>query len=377
MKAQRGNRRAFEELIQAKQRQILFVSYMKLGNMHDAEEAMQESMIDVFRHIGKLKNPESFDAWLNRIIISNCHNQRKTYGIGIPNVETDTDDAALDIPEEATDFIPEEYAEKEELRREVYQVVMSLPEVRRDTILMYYYEDMSLKEIAKVGGVAEATAASNISRARKMLKAKLGVLDQEGRSIYGAASTTALGTILKRSAIDVVPDSQLAVARENWLNATRTLKFVSKRALIFNKAAAIAACTILATSVLSGVMILNNTEDRESAATQPIDEGAQAIVFLGSDCDCGHINPKGVTIGDPQDGDGEPSWTISDSETGATVFSGNTEGANAALAALPGQKADGRYVIQCVFADKEDRTIALDRAFIIGNYHDDDGALDA
>jgi len=383
--AQHGNRRAFEELIRAKQRQILFISFTKLGNMHDAEEVMQESMIDVFKSINSLKNPNSFDAWLNRIIISNCHKQRKKYDVLKRDV--DTDDATLDIPEVAADFIPEEYAEQEELRREVYQVVMSLPEVRRDTILMYYYEDMSLKEIAEATGVAEATAASNISRARKMMKVKIGELSQKGRPIYGTASATALGRILQGAAIEIVPNSQLAVVERNLLDATRALEFILRKAPAFHNAAAIASCAIVVTSVLSAAVILHNTADGESVATPPAvtqpavqpsapppippDEGNQAIAFVGNDCDCGHINPSAVTIIDPQDGDAEPSWTINNSETGATVFSGNTEGTNATLASLSARKADGSYVIHCVFTDVAGRTIALDRPFIVGNYHGD------
>jgi RNA polymerase sigma factor (sigma-70 family) len=388
-KAQRGNRAAVEELIVGKQRQILFVSYTKLGNIHDAEEVMQESMIDVFRHIGSLKTPESFDAWLNRIIICNCHKQRKKYNV--LKTETDVEEAALEIPEEAVDFIPEEYAEKEELRREVYDVVMSLPEVRRDTILMYYYEDMSLKEIAAATGIAEATAASNISRARKMMKDRFGMLSQKGRPVYGAASSTTLGRILQRVAISIAPDDRLFALNKNWLNATSKMKFAPKKAPVFNNVAAIAACTVLATSVLSAAVILNSADEGESAATQPTvtqtivtqaavtqptvtqstDEGNQRILFSGSDCDCGHINPREVTIGDPQDGDVEPAWTIENSETGEIVFSGDTDATNAVLTALSEQKEEGRYVIHSVFSNIAGYTTELDRSFIIGNYHED------
>ncbi|MDR3224780.1 MAG: RNA polymerase sigma factor [Clostridiales Family XIII bacterium] len=373
-KAQHGSRDAFEELIRAKQRQILFVSYTKLGNMQDAEEVTQESIIAVFRHIGGLKKPESFDAWLNRIIIGNCHKHLRKYGV--LKTESDADDAALDITEEAADFIPEEYAEKEELRREVYEIVMSLPETRRDTIFMYYYEDMSLKEIAEATGVAEATAASNISRARQMIKDKLGEPKQEERPLYGAASTMTLGRILQSAAAEIVPDSQLSIVEKNWTEATRAMKFTPKKVPKVNNFTTIVTCSVLVTSVLSAAVILHNGSDGESAATQPVvtqsaDAEKREIIFSGSDCDCGHINPGSVAIDSPQEGDTELLWTIRNSETGETVFSGNTKATNATLAALSGQKEDGRYVIQCVFSDIGNHTIALDRSFIIGNYHSD------
>jgi len=371
-KAQRGNRDAFEELIQAKQRQILFLSYAKIGNMHDAEEVAQESIIAIFRHLDGLKNPEAFDAWLHRIIISNCHKHLRKYGV--LKTETDADDEAINVLEEGADFIPEEYAEKEELRREVYQVVMSLPEARRDAILMYYYEDMSLKEIAEATGVAEATTASTISRARKMIKEKIGELNKEEDLTEGAASSTTLGRILRSAAVEVIPDDRLAVFEQNWTGATRLMNFGPAKSTALNNAAIAVTCAVVITTAIVITMIAQDSDSGEIAAAPAVTHVADAemreIVFSGNDCECGHINPTAVMISELNEGDSELTWTITGAG-GETIFSGDTDGTNATLAALSAAKADGRYAIQCVFSDTARRTITLDRTFITGNYHGD------
>ncbi|MDR0875253.1 MAG: hypothetical protein LBN12_03460, partial [Clostridiales Family XIII bacterium] len=70
--AARGRKGAFDELCRRKQRDIAFAAYTMLGNYHDAEDAAQETILTMYRYIGKLKAPEAIDVWIEKIVRNRC-----------------------------------------------------------------------------------------------------------------------------------------------------------------------------------------------------------------------------------------------------------------------------------------------------------------
>jgi RNA polymerase sigma-70 factor (ECF subfamily) len=170
--AMKGNRGAFDDLCEKKSKEMLFTARSILGNMEDAEDAAQETILRMCKNFDQLRSAEAIDVWIYRILMSRCSvilaKRKKTIG------EMDIDDEAISVADEDSEFIPETYAEDKERNNRLYEIVMGLPLAKREAIMMYYYDGLSHKEIAGIKGVTEKSVSSLIAKARTMIKDGLG-----------------------------------------------------------------------------------------------------------------------------------------------------------------------------------------------------------
>src|SRR5713226_4806823 len=77
-----GDRRAFEPLVRRHERRVFRVTLAVLGNVEDAEEAMQDTFVKAFRHLGQFRKESRFTTWLTRIAINEAiqkRNARKNF----------------------------------------------------------------------------------------------------------------------------------------------------------------------------------------------------------------------------------------------------------------------------------------------------------
>ena len=184
----RGDRDAFGELCERKQRDLYFYCLSMLGNHHDAEDAVQSAVLSMWLNIRRLDRPEGFRAWMLRIAHNKCLDLLRARSRKAGH-ETDMEIEEIEIAERNADAIPEKHAENAELSEALYEMVLKLPEKRRETILLYYYEGLSTVEIAKVSGLTPGSVQGALSKARaqlmEMMEEKEGFKELAGRS--GAA----------------------------------------------------------------------------------------------------------------------------------------------------------------------------------------------
>ena len=132
------------------------LSLARTASVHDAEDVFQEVFLRYLRHQDRLNGAEHIRAWLIRCTI-NCSKSllaapwRRT-------VALEETLAAAPMDEEA---------------RAVYAAVLSLPQIYRTAIHLYYYEGLSVAEIAQATGCREGTVKSRLSRGRELLKGVL------------------------------------------------------------------------------------------------------------------------------------------------------------------------------------------------------------
>jgi RNA polymerase sigma-70 factor (ECF subfamily) len=206
--AKTGDIKAFEELYKLKSRSIIFTAYGILGDYHTAEDVAQNVIVNMYRHIGKLKSVEAFDTWLYRIVINECN--RALSGRVKRSESFDADDEILSIEEEDVEFLPDKYAESEANRKMVYEAVMALPKKKKQSLLMYYYNQMSYKEIADAMDITMSTVSTNILRAKQMVKERLDIMENTNNPMYSAAASMPVLTQVFNSYADkIVPDEAL------------------------------------------------------------------------------------------------------------------------------------------------------------------------
>jgi RNA polymerase sigma-70 factor, ECF subfamily len=171
-KAQRGDSRAFAELVEAHQHRLFTLASRELGSAADAEDAVQEAFIRAWKALPRFRAEATFSTWLYRICLNAIHDQRArtTRGSGVPLSE-------VTEPADPRDAILEA-----ELGSELQRALGELDETYRVPVILYDVLGRSYSEIAEVLGVAEGTVKSRIFRGRTELARRLGTVGATGES---------------------------------------------------------------------------------------------------------------------------------------------------------------------------------------------------
>ena len=124
-----------------------------LHNREDAEDAVSEAILKAYEKIHTLKNPNSFRAWIMQI----AANEAKR--IYVKNKRSA-------LMENVEDYMPEFRDEYHEL----WDVVMRLDVSYREVTILYFYEQLTIKEISKILHISEGTVKSRLHRGKQQLK---------------------------------------------------------------------------------------------------------------------------------------------------------------------------------------------------------------
>jgi RNA polymerase sigma-70 factor (ECF subfamily) len=370
-KARKGDKHAFEVLISARQRNFMIAAMSILQNETDAEDAVQEAIIKMYRNIGKLKDVRAVKSWMERIVRNESYDIYNKSSIQSKRQsELDDEDEQIEIVEETREFLPEAYVEDDELNKKLYDTILSLPVAKREAIIMYYYDGLSYNEIAEVIGKNVKTVSSNLSKAREELKRRLGDSMLRDNNVKAIASIPATSTVMGRAievrAAKILPDEKLAGFKQKWMSSIRNEAFPVKKPFHSTAIIAAAATAVVFLGLVFGGAYLGGNA---SASLAPISETGREIALVSDDCDCGHINPKSVGIENLVGGDSEAVWTIS--KGGELVFTGDKASVNMELDKLESEHADGEYLLQCILQDKNNNEVKIERSFVIGNYKGD------
>lgn len=137
-----------------------------LGNPHDAADALQEAGMKAFRYYESLNEPAAAAGWLTRILINACHDVGRKRSRMIPTgLEVLPDTAAQ--PAGTGDG-------------EMLLALQGLPEEQRTTVVLRFFQDLSIPQIARVMGVPEGTVKSRLHASLGKLRHVLQDAGKEG-----------------------------------------------------------------------------------------------------------------------------------------------------------------------------------------------------
>lgn len=163
-RAQGGDEAAFGVLVERHGDRAYALALRILKSTSDAEEVAQDALVRAWRSLPRFRGDSAFSSWLYRIVarqafdraaVLKSRRQRETGGEGIE-----------DVPAETSGPDPE--ARERAVRLE--RLVAGLPEVPRTVVTLYYYQDRSVAEVAKILGMPENTVKTHLSRARATLR---------------------------------------------------------------------------------------------------------------------------------------------------------------------------------------------------------------
>ncbi len=172
-----GDRQLFHQLIRPVERSIYFLCYSLLKNEQDAEDAAQDTAINIFRHLSSFRGDAKFKTWALAIARNEALARIRKAG----RRQEESLDAGLETPGgevtplALTDWreIPSEALERKELGQLLRQAIGQLPELYRNVLLLRDIEEMDGRETAAALGISEAAVKVRLHRARIMLQREL------------------------------------------------------------------------------------------------------------------------------------------------------------------------------------------------------------
>ena len=171
----KGDREAFNKLMETYQKQVFNISYGMLSDYEDASDATQEVFVKVWRSIAGFKGESSFTTWLYRISANVCNDilrKRQRRGMTVSLDADDGDKNPLsELPSESP--TPEESLEVNERQRLVRMAIDSLSDEYKTVIILSDLQQLSYEEVANVLKIPTGTVKSRLNRARNALRKKL------------------------------------------------------------------------------------------------------------------------------------------------------------------------------------------------------------
>jgi len=164
----RGDKAAMEVLVYRYHTSIYKYVYRLTGNEILAQDITQETFLRMIRAIKGGSAPQRFKPWLYRIASNLCYDMWRS---AVYRYEEVCDVGGRGELAEGNMI---DLLERQELRARVIKAVTDLPMDIRQTVVLHYYEDMKVKDIASVMDIPEGTVKSRLHRAYRLLKEQLG-----------------------------------------------------------------------------------------------------------------------------------------------------------------------------------------------------------
>ena len=260
-KIKKGDNKSFEKLYKLTEREVWFTCISFLKNETTAQDIMQETYITAFLKIQSLEKSSQIRSWLNRIAVNKCKNYLKGKG------EIQLDDEIFENQAIVDERIsnPEEYI-SDKAKREIILSIMQevLSDVQYQTVIMHYFNEMTVDEIAEVFECSRGTVLSRLNYSRA--KMKTAIEDYENKSgdkLHGVVVVPFFTTIFKEEAKSLaVPNITIKLPNGQTLATSATKGFATGAKSTVSsivKATATATVKTKVIAVVCGATILAGT----------------------------------------------------------------------------------------------------------------------
>ena len=190
IKAMDGDQEAISELYYATYPKLRAVAVSILKNEDDADDIVQDSYIKAFSSLHQLDNAKKFEPWLCRIVSNKCKDYlKKNKPILFSSQDNEENDEPIEwsIEDESKEYNPEEVLLSEDTRKQIMDLLDSLPDDQRICLVYHVVQEMKISEIAELLEVSESTVKSRINYAKSKMKVKINELEKKGVKLRGFA----------------------------------------------------------------------------------------------------------------------------------------------------------------------------------------------
>ncbi|MFK7748041.1 MAG: RNA polymerase sigma factor [Kordia sp.] len=160
-----GNPNAYAALVTKYQRMVFTLAVRMVGNREDAEEVAQDTFVKAYKALDRFKGTSKFSTWLYRIVYNTSLDYiKKNKRIILSEHIDEVNEADIGSMQNALTYI--EAKEKKQL---IENALLKLPEDERVLLTLFYFEELSLKEIAEIVQLSYDNVKIKLHRSRKKL----------------------------------------------------------------------------------------------------------------------------------------------------------------------------------------------------------------
>jgi len=169
-----GAEEALYKLVKRYQKQVFNLCYRVIRNREEAEEAAQDVFLKAFAQLNKLEDPAKFGGWLMRI----AYHRAIDYARKDKKLPVELDEAGWSRIVDEYEPGPDELLHAKEKKALIEELLALLPPVENALMTLFYLEEMSVKEVAKLTALSESNVKIKLMRTRetvrKLLRKRLG-----------------------------------------------------------------------------------------------------------------------------------------------------------------------------------------------------------
>ncbi len=302
LQAAQGNKAAFGALYEETGRTVYFSCLKLLGDPQLAEDITQETYLTALQKLGTLAQPETFPAWVNRIGINLC----KMHFRNNDAPEDNSEEIIEEIPDEG--LIPEEYVSNDAKRKIIMDIIDTvLTEEQRQSVILYYFDMLTVPEIAEVMNCTTGTVTSRLSAARKKIKEAVLIYEENNNDrLHAAVPVFILSKLLNKEASNtVLPKLTVFTGSSSAANAVpdsvTSTKTISGGKVMFSTVKAKVIAGVCAVAVVGGgitaavVLSSNGSKDNDN------DDGVVVVTESQKSSESSSAADKADTAGNNSD----------------------------------------------------------------------------
>jgi RNA polymerase sigma-70 factor (ECF subfamily) len=166
-----GRTIGYEELVRRWAGRVTALCHARTRRADTAEDLAQETLLRGFRALATLADPEKFGSWLCGIAVRTCLDWFKSKQRSQVNFSALGPDRDMDAM--LSDGQTEPELDRQDENRRLLVEVEALPEECREVVMLYYYDDVTYRDLAELLGVSPATINARLTRARTLLRQRL------------------------------------------------------------------------------------------------------------------------------------------------------------------------------------------------------------
>ncbi|HEY7402306.1 MAG TPA: RNA polymerase sigma factor [Candidatus Angelobacter sp.] len=162
-----------ESLVASHAGMVFRIAYSILRNHHDAEDAVQECFLRVFKHQGRLHKVRNAKTWLARVAWTTALDKRRSLPPAAASLDDDTTgESLLEVLSDPAPRADDQLAGRQ-VQRLLQRLIGTLPDDLRQPLELSTVQELNSAEIADVMEIPEGSVRTRLFRARKLLKEKL------------------------------------------------------------------------------------------------------------------------------------------------------------------------------------------------------------
>lgn len=300
--AQKGDSAALNELFNAYYNDVYYFALKTVKDEELACDITQETFVEIINTLGQLQAPGAFVTWMKQITYHQCTRYFKKKKDVLVDEDEEGNSIFDTLAEERAEFIPDEAMDQADFRQTILAMIDELSEEQRSAVMMLYFDELSVKQIAEIQGVSEGTVKSRLNYARKAIKSSVETYEKKNGIKLHSVAILPLLLWLFQGAGEAMPAASAASVAAGVSAATGTAVAVSAGAsaaaattataaavtatkaavpLVAKIAAGVAAAAVAVGGAAVGISQLSDepTEPSESISTE-----APAVYTVGEGC---------------------------------------------------------------------------------------------